>query len=139
MPGGARRAALADDAGQRPLQDHRPRPAARGAPDGGLRLRGAGAGPPGAPGFGVTEPPGAGATTVKPPASVPPLPPAFATVRLRVPGAALLAVVSVAVSCAADPTLTSLDVTPVPLTLTVAPAANPLPLIVTGTAVPGAP
>ena len=57
----------------------------------------------------------------------------------RAPSAAPLAIVSVAVSCVADPTDTMLTVTPVPLRATVAPTANPVPLIVTGTAAPGVP
>ncbi|MDO8479284.1 MAG: hypothetical protein Q7W02_24460 [Candidatus Rokubacteria bacterium] len=94
---------------------------------------------PAAPCVGATELTVMGATTVKPPVSVPPTPPVFATVTLRVPSAVPLAIVSVAVSCVADFTVTLLDVTPVPLTLTVTPVANPDPLIVTGTVAPTAP
>gem|GEM_PF-4809840 len=60
------------------------------------------------------------------------------TVTLRAPDVAPLARVSVAVSCVADPTDTVLAVTPDPLRLTVAPVAKPVPMIVTGTAAPGA-
>jgi hypothetical protein len=76
---------------------------------------------------------------VKPPVSVPPPPLKFVTVTSRAPGVAPLAIVNVAVSWVADPAIALLRVTPAPLALTVAPATNPDPMIVTGTAVPGVP
>ena len=77
-----------------------------------------------------------GATTVNPPVSVPLPPPEFVTVTLRAPSVAPAAMPSVAVSCVAEPTATFVTPMPAPLRLTVAPAANPEPLIVTGTVAP---
>ena len=77
--------------------------------------------------------------TVKPPDSVTLPPPAFVTVTSRAPRAAPAAMPSVAVICVADPSNTLLTVTPVPLTLTLAPATKPEPVIVTGTEAPCAP
>jgi hypothetical protein len=88
----------------------------------------------------VSEGTGAAAlTTVNAPASVPAPLPDFVTVTSRLPGAAPPVIVNVAVSWVADTMVTLLPVTPAPLTLTVAPAANPDPLIVTGSAVPVVP
>ena len=77
-----------------------------------------------------------GATTVNPPVSVALVPPEFVTVTFRAPRAAPPAMESVAVSCVAEPTATFVTPMPAPLRLTVAPAANPEPLIVTGTVAP---
>src|SRR5262249_30163999 len=81
--------------------------------------------------------PGA-AATVKPPDSVPVAPVGMTTLTSRVPGLAPPAIVSVAVICVADTTDTFDTVIPAPA-LTVAPAAKPVPPMVTATAVPGAP
>src|SRR5215470_10796311 len=78
------------------------------------------------------------AETVNPPVSVPLPPLGFVAVTSRTPGVAPLEIVSVAVSWAPEATATFDTVMPAPA-VTVAPATNPDPLIVTGTAVPGAP
>jgi len=57
----------------------------------------------------------------------------------QAPAAALLARVSVAAIWVAEITVTFDSVTPVPLRLTVAPARNPVPVIVTGTVAPCVP
>ena len=80
-----------------------------------------------------------GAVTVKPPVSVELSPLVFVTVTLRAFVGALAAMVKVAVIWVDEATATFDAVTPLPFTLTDAPAANPVPVIVTGTTAPCAP
>src|SRR5262245_26092979 len=65
-----------------------------------------------------------------------PAAPELVTVTSRLPSAAPGAMVKVAVIWVAEPTEMLLTATPGPLTVTEAPAAKPVPWIVTGTAVP---
>src|SRR5215831_16263192 len=79
-----------------------------------------------------------GAVTEKAPASLPVPPFGFVTVRSRAPIAAPAATVRVAVIWLAETKETFDAVTPIRLRLTVDPATNPVPLIVTGIVAPGA-
>ena len=94
---------------------------------------------PAVPWLGVTELTVTAAAAIEnPPVSVPVPPPGLMTLTSRAPDAAPAAMVSVAVSCVADTREIFDAEIPTPA-LRVAPVANPDPLIVTATAVPGAP
>ena len=80
---------------------------------------------------------GAAALTVKTAAAV--VPPVVVTVTLRAPNVAVAAIDSVAVICVALTTATSLTVTPVEETATVAPETKFVPVRVTGTLTPCGP